>query len=106
MCGLRIYIRLFLSERPDPPTNLTLVKNEDMSSSYTLHWQSSSNMSRSAVIYTVTITDSSSPFPPQTSITSGSSLSVDLSHNINYTVSVRAMNCAGFAPFFVLMPSF
>ncbi len=34
MCGLIIYIRLFLSELLDPPTNLTLVKNEDMSSSY------------------------------------------------------------------------
>ena len=95
MCGLIIYIWLFLLELPDPPTNLTLVKNEDMSSSYTLHWQSSSNKSRSADNYTVTITDSSSPSPPQTSITSDSSLSVDLSHNINYTVSVRATNCAG-----------
>ncbi len=96
MCGLIIYIRLFLLELPDPPTNLTLVNNEDMSSSYTLHWQSSSRKSRSADNYTVTITDSSSPSPPQTSITSDSSLSaVDLSHSINYTVSVRATNCAG-----------
>ncbi len=66
-----------------------------MSSSYTLHWQSSSSKSRSEDNYTVTITDSSSPSPPQISITSDSFLSVDLSHNINYTVSVRITNCAG-----------
>ena len=86
-------------EPPDPPSNITMSRSGELDTKYSLHWQPpASSMSgiKSVDNYTLTITPLYSPSPAQqTFTTNDTTLSVHLNHSTNYTVSLRASNCAG-----------
>ena len=88
-------------ETPDPPGNVSVSRSSEsseMDGNYSLQWQppaSATSRVKQVDSYILTITPISSASLPQTFTTNDSFLSAYFNYSTNYTVSLKASNCAG-----------
>ena len=93
-----LYVTILNPEIPDPPGNITVSRTSEMDGNYSLQWQppaSATSRVKPVDSYILTITPISSPSTPQTFITNDTFLSAYFDYSTNYTVSLKASNCAG-----------